>query len=66
MWYFPIAGESMNCEPPSFVQASTHTTTAGGTSPDAKTSSHSSGYVLAPNAGRLRHMSSWPVYPWIT
>ena len=56
----------MNCEPPSFVQASTQTTTAGGTSPDAKTSSQSSGYVLAPNAGRLRHMSSWPVYPWIT
>jgi hypothetical protein len=37
-----------------------------GGAPDANTSSASSGNVFAPNGGRFRHMSSCPVYPWMT
>ena len=54
----------MNCEPPYDVQASTATTSAGGQPSPAKSLSMFSG-VLGRKAVRFRHMSTWPVMPWI-
>ncbi len=60
-----MAGESRNWLPPSEVQASTSTTmVAGGASSALNSSSHSSG-KLGRKALRLRHMSHWPVNPWM-
>ena len=60
-----MPGESRNWLPPSEVQQSTQTTTTGGASPAANIASASSGKFRR-NGARLRHMSSWPVSPWIT
>ena len=60
----PRAGESRNWLPPSEVQQSTHTTMHGGASPPANSASTSSG-KLRRNGERFRHMSSWPVRPWM-
>jgi hypothetical protein len=60
VWYRPIAGESMNCEPPTAVNASTSTTTASGAS-----SVTASGNDVS-HGRTLNHAGAIPVMPWIT
>ena len=54
----------MNCEPPYDVQQSTKTTIAGGQFSSANSRSIRSS-VFGRKEERFRHMSIWPVIPWI-